>query len=1440
MKRLWMLLCLSVLMLVIMAVPAMAAEHEHATCNYGGELCADCAADDHAGWTSLASVEGDTLTAGKYYVPAGGFSGSFTVSSGDVVICLNGNTWQGVDTRTLTVSGGATVTIVDCGQLLEGNQYITAGTINGVQLYTSTKGDTTQKAADSEVRGGTIFVEYGTVNFYNGTITGGTAINGGNVALCGTSGQKAFFYLNGGQILGAGKDNYVSTASNATTVKSLAGGGIANNRGGNVYVRGYAEFHMGSDLTARIGDGSAVPLISGGNTLCGQGGNVSVSSPSGGTGSFHMHSGAMTDGHSTDNGGNFHLEFGQFTISGGQITGGMRRNVATDIYSNGFHNTGTLTMSGGQITGGYLALNNAYTSDAKTLIRLSGSARITGTGLTLQYNSGTASNVYKGIPVIRVGDFEEGANIVVAVKTTDYFTNDDTLPKDTRLVKDTASDSAKNFMTRDMTGDGAVTWADYQDATRYIHGKAGNCTVTFESDGIYLRAVGEDIMYHCVCCGNVPANIQKAGKIVHASTCDTYDHAWNPYPIGDNTVLPGATTGSSTSNIQPAGYYYLVESDALEEGATAPDGKVQWTKAQNNYIGTGAWYIDFNGLTIEANRRLVSFHNDTDTDLVLTNSQATGGITWSGTYADHSCFWIRRVAATDANSMNKALGIYRLTIDASDFTINKKLFAFDTGTASFYACTISGATATAESGGVIYAGNASNVKLDSCTITGGNAQLNGGGICFESTGSLTIASTTLSGGTAQGQGGNLYISKGNATIEDSTIAGRAVWKGGNLTLAGNVTIENRGNGLDSGLLMTAGNKLTFRDLSSDSDIVLCMEEASVGTELSNAAEGLNEKCFSLVGVNLYLTVEAGVLKVTDIAPENVKLLHNGKGLDAWPSQMNDDDILKLLADMEGANVSAHIILDLNGHSLTGLTAAQGVEISLYDSSAIDYSVPTGSVTLAEGQANPFARQMRTGAVTGTNMRFVTIRESSGSYTAHQLQLAIESTVLYPRRSSDQAALGYRIALRCDDALAGYVSQFGLQIAGDREPVDVPSTSPISGQGVTNDNSRIIAVNYDPNAVTSEVAEGILTGSAYVKFTDGTDVLTGATSRTNLKTVVETVCEKFYSFDSDIQDRISWMTETYASVMEDWDTTPKGTQAAFDALEGKKVLFIGNSYTYWGNCTINVSNSIRDQASRTGDKGLFYQLCKENGLDVEVTTWVFGSHDITDSMGTSCTVCEDKVNHLSYLTDPYFDYVFMQPFFEAEYAGDIVTHLRPIMEFFRKANPNVKFLFNVPHMTYDRNFVWKNELSSLTEIGVTVCNWGGMINDILKNDLEVPGGLMTYSRSSFVISRNDTDGHHQNMLSGYLTALMAYCAITGDSAEGQPYAFVDDPTIHPNFDLEKFMANNYTYTPGDDPKGYWTDGFVATNFVEIMRSAPDMKGLQQLVDVYIAKFNTEAQ
>ena len=156
------------------------------------------------------------------------------------------------------------------------------------------------------------------------------------------------------------------------------------------------------------------------------------------------------------------------------------------------------------------------------------------------------------------------------------------------------------------------------------------------------------------------------------------------------------------------------------------------------------------------------------------------------------------------------------------------------------------------------------------------------------------------------------------------------------------------------------------------------------------------------------------------------------------------------------------------------------------------------------------------------------------------------------------------------------------------------------------------------------------------------------------------------------------------------------------LDGKKIIFVGNSFTYYGKTVLEKTQSVLTQSARSNDKGYFYQLCKANGADVSVTNWTFGGHNLYH-LFEECTANRgcDGVDHASYLTDRSFDYVVFQ-----EGSTDIseevfAENCERVMSLFREANPNVKFVFLVARRIHELGRDWLPAIKDLEEQGVAV-------------------------------------------------------------------------------------------------------------------------------------------
>lgn len=297
----------------------------------------------------------------------------------------------------------------------------------------------------------------------------------------------------------------------------------------------------------------------------------------------------------------------------------------------------------------------------------------------------------------------------------------------------------------------------------------------------------------------------------------------------------------------------------------------------------------------------------------------------------------------------------------------------------------------------------------------------------------------------------------------------------------------------------------------------------------------------------------------------------------------------------------------------------------------------------------------------------------------------------------------------------------------------------------------------------------------------------------------------------------------------------GTNAG--VLDGKKVIFVGCSYTYYGGVVINTYNSVLTQEARSNDQGFFYQLCKANGAEVSVTDWCYGGHKLTDMFDGSCNADRghDGFDHLAELKDRWFDYVVFQDIQTKGWKPETYAEsAKAVMDVFRAANPDVKFLYTVHDGAYMKDYPteWKASIERIEQMGVTIVDWGTLVWDVLNGHETVPGATQSYNKSSFIVS----DGYHPNLLSGYLSALMTYCAITGETAVGQDYSFCTADPVDKYLDAA-FVKSSYYKT--DDPLTAVDER--KTNFVEIFGSSEDMKGLQILADRYLAqpcKFHPE--
>ena len=135
----------------------------------------------------------------------------------------------------------------------------------------------------------------------------------------------------------------------------------------------------------------------------------------------------------------------------------------------------------------------------------------------------------------------------------------------------------------------------------------------------------------------------------------------------------------------------------------------------------------------------------------------------------------------------------------------------------------------------------------------------------------------------------------------------------------------------------------------------------------------------------------------------------------------------------------------------------------------------------------------------------------------------------------------------------------------------------------------------------------------------------------------------------------------------------------ESLHNKRVIFLGDSFVYYGNAVIRKTWELYREEDRVEDRGYFYQLCCANGEKASVTNFTFGGHALSSILSESCPVEKDchGINHLSHLKNKYYDYVVMSGGRWSDITAEqFFSSVRGVIEVFRAANENVKFFYLV--------------------------------------------------------------------------------------------------------------------------------------------------------------------
>lgn len=369
----------------------------------------------------------------------------------------------------------------------------------------------------------------------------------------------------------------------------------------------------------------------------------------------------------------------------------------------------------------------------------------------------------------------------------------------------------------------------------------------------------------------------------------------------------------------------------------------------------------------------------------------------------------------------------------------------------------------------------------------------------------------------------------------------------------------------------------------------------------------------------------------------------------------------------------------------------------------------------------------------------------------------------------------------------------------------------ASDALEDDGSPEILIGATNRELSTKAAAMLTSARDYAILAEGNKIAICAGSEAYLEKAIE-----------DFISKLSILEEYHILYTNENEYLVKYERPDEISLDGKQIMFIGNSFVYYGNC---VTYMLDDADRHVLDKGYFNQICIENGevADVYNYTWMAKSLDwIYNNQLTK----EDA----SFLEQ--FDYVFISE--AGSNNSNIVSVVKKITELFPDTTDFVYLIHNF-HASNNHTNIFNACENEFIDMGIEVANWGGLVYDVWTGKTKVPDTELKYNKETFVkynmgVSHNPddcnvgagrpSDNYHENPLAGYITAQMAYCVVTNKSAVGQDYSFCGDTSIHKFFDFDEFIKSHY-------------DSDHSTNFPEVFKSEADMRGIQTLIDEYIA-------
>ncbi|MBR4864814.1 MAG: hypothetical protein IKU07_09580 [Oscillospiraceae bacterium] len=236
-------------------------------------------------------------------------------------------------------------------------------------------------------------------------------------------------------------------------------------------------------------------------------------------------------------------------------------------------------------------------------------------------------------------------------------------------------------------------------------------------------------------------------------------------------------------------------------------------------------------------------------------------------------------------------------------------------------------------------------------------------------------------------------------------------------------------------------------------------------------------------------------------------------------------VITLTENAEDLKVDANTYIDLNGHSIAGITVADGATVYVSDSQTDDYTVADGVYGAITGI---------TGAVEASQ-GYVAVEENN-TVSFHRVDLAIKSMSFRP----GTAGVYYTSNFAADEVVSAKVESYGVALsvveAPDAENLDVHcGYSVLDDFGAGQKSGTLltdIMSQANNDATNARNAAMEVYGRAYIKTADG--YAFGTVAVRSLQQQVEAIDAILGNLNATQKAGIAAFYNTYKAAMESWN------------------------------------------------------------------------------------------------------------------------------------------------------------------------------------------------------------------------------------------------------------------------------------------------------------------